>query len=58
MLDPAMTFTELDDHSILVGGSNHRGYYDTVIQGLNVDDITGFRLDALEDPSLPTGADD
>jgi hypothetical protein len=50
--DVGMTMTELADHSILVGGNNHRGFY-TVVAPLDTTAVTGFRLDVLPDPSLP-----
>lgn len=47
--------TTLDDFSILVsGGSNLRPVY-TVRSLLSVSGITGFRLEALKDDSLPHG---
>jgi hypothetical protein len=48
-----MTFTTLADHSILAGGTiPAQGTY-TVIYETPVSDITGVRLEVLEDPSLP-----
>ena len=50
-----MTFTTLDDHSVLVGGQPaDEGIY-TVSYGTVDSKITGIRLEALEHPSLPGG---
>lgn len=50
-----MTFTTLSDDSILAGGSiAAQGIY-TVRYTTPLDDITGLRLEAIEDPSLPGG---
>lgn len=47
------TFTKLGDLSLLVsGGTNTNSTY-TVGAAIAADGITGFRLEALEDPSLP-----
>jgi hypothetical protein len=50
-----MTFTTLGDQSVLAGGATaDKGVY-TVIYSSGISGITGFRLEALEDPSLPGG---
>jgi hypothetical protein len=50
-----MTFTTLGDNSVLVSGSvPNTGTY-TVSYSTSLVDVTGFRLEALEDPSLPGG---
>ena len=50
-----MTFTTLDDHSVLVGGSiADQGVYSVSFQW-NRTRITGIRLEALKHPSLPGG---
>jgi hypothetical protein len=56
VIGPAgMTFTTLGDESILAGGVIAvQGIY-TVKYSTVVDDITGLRLEAMEDPSLPGG---
>ena len=52
---PGMTFTTLDDHSVLVGGQTAgEGVY-TVSYDTVYSPITGIRLEALEHPSLPGG---
>jgi hypothetical protein len=48
-----MTFTTLEDHSILAGGTiPAQGIY-TVTYETPVSGVTGVRLEVLEDPSLP-----
>jgi hypothetical protein len=48
-----MTFTELSDHSILAGGTvADQGIYE-IRAAAHMGGITGIRLEALEDPSLP-----
>jgi hypothetical protein len=56
VLGPAgMTFTTLSDSSVLAGGATAaQGIY-TVTYATPVSGITGVRLEALEDPSLPGG---
>lgn len=50
-----MTFTTLGDQSVLAGGiTANKGVY-TVNYSNGISGITGFRLEALEDPSLPGG---
>jgi hypothetical protein len=50
-----MTFTTLSDSSVLAGGTTAgQGIY-TVTYATPVSGITGIRLEALEDPSLPGG---
>lgn len=50
-----MTFTTLVDQSVLAGGiTPSQGIY-TVNYSNAINGITGFRLEALEDPSLPGG---
>ena len=50
-----MTFTTLSDSSVLAGGATPgQGIY-TVTYATPVSGITGVRLEALEDPSLPGG---
>ena len=50
-----MSFTTLGDGSILAGGvTAAQGIY-TVSYAIVVQDITGIRLEAFEDPSLPGG---
>ena len=50
-----MTFTTLPDQSVLAGGTPAvQGIY-TVTYSTPVSGITGIRLEALEDPSLPGG---
>jgi len=50
-----MTFTTLGDQSILAGGiTAAQGIY-TVNYTTGISNITGIRLEALEDPSLPGG---
>jgi outer membrane protein assembly factor BamB len=50
-----MTFTTLSDSSVLAGGTTvAQGIY-TVTYEKPVSGITGVRLEALEDPSLPGG---
>ena len=50
-----MTFTTLGDQSVLAGGATaSKGVY-TVTYTNDISGITGFRLEALEDPSLPGG---
>ena len=50
-----MTFTTLGDQSILAGGViAAQGSY-TVTYSTGISGITGLRLEALEDPSLPGG---
>jgi hypothetical protein len=50
-----MTFTTLADQSVLAGGvTANQGVY-TVNYSNSISGITGFRLEALEDPSLPGG---
>ena len=46
------TFTRNDDLSILVGGTNQKGAY-TIVTQVDAANITGIRLEALTDPSLP-----
>jgi len=50
---PGMTFTTLPDDSILAGGTDPgQGVY--VVSGeTDLSGITGFRLEAIKDPSLP-----
>jgi hypothetical protein len=56
VIGPAeMTFTTLGDQSVLAGGvTASTGVY-TVNYSNGISGITGFRLEALEDPSLPGG---
>jgi hypothetical protein len=50
-----MTFTTLSDNSVLAGGVvPGTGIYDARYD-MNLSGITGIRLEALEDPSLPMG---
>ncbi len=50
-----MTFTTLADESVLAGGViAAQGIY-TVSYSTGIDNITGLRLEAMEDPSLPGG---
>ena len=50
-----MTFTELADHSVLAAGAvPDQGVYE-VSAVANLSGITGIRLEALTDPSLPHG---
>jgi hypothetical protein len=49
------TLTELDDHSILASGPSPAQDVYTVTTTLSLAGITGFRLEALPDPSLPAG---
>jgi len=50
-----MTFTTLSDNSVLAGGTiADQGIY-TVTYSTTVSGVTGIRLEALEDPSLPGG---
>lgn len=52
---PGMTFTTLNDHSVLVGGSiASEGIYTVTYRGID-SPITGVRLEALKHPSLPGG---
>ena len=48
------TFTKNDDKSVLVGGPNGKDVY-TIVAAADVPDITGIKLEALSDPSLPAG---
>jgi hypothetical protein len=53
--DTGESFTKQGDLSLLVsGGTNTQSTY-TVTAAASVSGITGFRLEALEDPSLPFG---
>ena len=56
VIGPAgMTFTTLPDNSVLAGGTTAaQGTY-TVSYSTMISGITGMRLEALEDPSLPGG---
>ena len=47
------TFTRLEDGSILVGGNSPVVDTYTVVVTTRLEDITGFRLEVLTDPSLP-----
>lgn len=47
-------FTKKEDGSILVSGANGKDVY-TLIAHTNLKGITGVRLEALADPSLPAG---
>lgn len=47
------TFTILPDNSILAGGTPQERETYTIRALTNLQNITGFRLEALEDPSLP-----
>jgi hypothetical protein len=50
---PGMTFTPLPDSSILAGGAiSGQGVY-SVVSALEVSGVTGIRLEALEDMTLP-----
>lgn len=49
------TFTELPDFSILVSGGANRFPTYTIGSLLTASGITGFRLEAIPDPSLPHG---
>jgi serine/threonine protein kinase len=50
-----MTFTTLPDNSVLAGGTTAaQGIY-TVTYTTTISGITGIRLEAIEDPSLPGG---
>jgi hypothetical protein len=48
------TFTKNEDKSVLVGGPNGKDVY-TIVAAADVPDITGIKLEALNDPSLPAG---
>lgn len=50
--DSVATLTGLDDNSMLADRSNHRGYY-VIDASLNATSVTGFRIDAMTDASLP-----
>ena len=48
------TFTVLGDDSILAGGTTPAtGVYTVTYNSVPITDITGFRLEVIEDPSLP-----
>ena len=49
------TLSELSDHSILASGTAPLNDTYTVTAATNLTGITGFRLEALTDPSLPFG---
>ena len=49
------TFTTLGDSSILVSGANCCYPVYSVTAALTASNITGFRLEAMKDPSLPAG---
>lgn len=50
-----MTFAVLPDHSVLAGGTTaNQGIY-TVRYSAALAGVTGIRLEAMEDPSLPPG---
>jgi hypothetical protein len=61
VLDPAelkssvgATFKKLDDQSVLVTGANGKDTY-TIVAHSDLKDITGLRIEALSDASLPAG---
>lgn len=49
-----MTFTTLPDNSILAGGTIPATGTYTITYNTQISEVTGIRLEALEDPSLPT----
>ena len=51
--NPTSTFTINPDGSILAGGTPGQYELYTIDFATNLTDITGFRLEAFEDPSLP-----
>ena len=52
--DIPVTFLEQDDHSILVSGKQAQGSYQVVADS-DLNRITGIRLEALPDETLPSG---
>lgn len=48
------TLTELPDHSILASGANPATDTYTILANTSLTNITGLRIEALQDPSLPS----
>jgi hypothetical protein len=53
-LPPGMTGTVMVDMSVRISGPNTPGLYSVTYNPPPIGNITGFRLDVVEDPTLPT----